>query len=65
MVSGVVAVVSTGDKAAAAGGPDGKVSVWQVNLISEATRSGPLSLAPVSVKSSKNERFKVFFELFC
>ena len=38
-------------------------------LIREPSSSGPLSLAPVSAKSSKNTRFsrqkRVFFELFC
>ena len=43
----------------------GQPAAAGATLISEAPRSGPLSLGPVSAKSSKNARFKVFFELFC
>jgi len=49
--------------------PPGNVSYsTEWDLIREPSRSGPLSLAPVSAKSSKNTRFsrqkRVFYELF-
>jgi hypothetical protein len=39
--------------------------LYSYMFVREGPSSGPVSLAPVSAKSSKNARFKVFFELFC